>query len=94
MPKTTEKLFFLYKTSIENEHTARLLKKDLDSIVGNGSWNFDFEDADKVLRIICFYDARIYIETLLIKKVSSICVELHYHPNEFPLKEENQAIMR
>jgi len=78
--------FFLYKTSIENDYAAIQLKQELDGIVGNGLWSFDFEDTDKVLRIICFYDVRIYIEDLLINKNNHVCIELHYFPNEFPLK--------
>ncbi|WP_103864591.1 hypothetical protein [Aquimarina sp. I32.4] len=82
MAKSRDKLYFLYKTSVQNKYIAHQLTEYLDCIVKNGYWNFDLEDKDKVLRIISDYDVRPLVENLLINKMNLMCIELHYLPNE------------
>ncbi len=82
MNKTTKRFFFLYKTSVKNECITNEFKTELNKVIGNGFWNFDFDDDDNILRIICDYDARVYIENLLINRMGYVCIELHYLPNE------------
>ncbi|WP_108868208.1 hypothetical protein [Aquimarina aquimarini] len=82
MAKSRDKLYFLYKTSVQNKNIAHQLTEHLNSIIKNGCWNFDLEDKDKVLRIISDNDVRPLVENLLINRMNLMCIELHYLPNE------------
>lgn len=41
----------VFKTSVHDPLIVNVLKPSLDSLVGEGKWNFDLSDCDKVLRI-------------------------------------------
>lgn len=41
----------VFKTSIADPLIVKALKPSLDKLVGNGNWNFDLTDCDKILRI-------------------------------------------
>ena len=76
-----KRYYFLYKTSVPDQHAVDRLRYALNDLVGSGHWNFDLEDADKVLRIKCDHNIRVAVESLL-RKLGYICKELHYLPEE------------
>jgi hypothetical protein len=41
----------VFKTSVEDPLLIKALKPSLDSLAGEGKWNFDLSDCDKILRI-------------------------------------------
>lgn len=41
----------VFKTSVVDPMSVRTLKPELDRLAGNGKWNFDLSDCDKILRI-------------------------------------------
>jgi hypothetical protein len=42
----------VFKTSVRDTFTVSALKPSLDNLVGQGQWNFDLTDCDKILRIV------------------------------------------
>lgn len=42
----------VFKTSVKDTFTVRALKPSLDDLAGQGKWNFDLTDCDKILRIV------------------------------------------
>lgn len=46
-----EKMISIYKTNIENSSQIQLLKKELDTLLGEENWNFDLDDCDRILRV-------------------------------------------
>jgi hypothetical protein len=42
----------VFKTSVEDPLIIKALKPSLDSLVGEGQWNFDLTDCDRILRIV------------------------------------------
>lgn len=41
----------VFKTSVKDTFTVSALKPSLDSLAGQGKWNFDLTDCDRILRI-------------------------------------------
>jgi hypothetical protein len=41
----------VFKTSVEDPLLIKALKPSLDNLAGEGKWNFDLSDCDKILRI-------------------------------------------
>jgi len=41
----------VFKTSVEDPLIIKALKPSLDNLAGEGKWNFDLSDCDKILRI-------------------------------------------
>ena len=73
--------YFLYKTSVSDQHAVEQLSCALNDLIGSGHWNFDLKDADKVLRIKSDHNIRLAVESLL-GKLGYTCTELHYLPEE------------
>lgn len=42
----------VFKTSVNDPLLVVALKPSLDCLVGEGKWNFDLNDCDKILRIV------------------------------------------
>ena len=42
----------VFKTTVDNVESVQKLSPWLDSLVGQGHWNFALEDCDKILRIV------------------------------------------
>jgi hypothetical protein len=41
----------VFKTSVDDPLMVKALKPSLDNLAGEGKWNFDLSDCDKILRI-------------------------------------------
>jgi hypothetical protein len=41
----------VFKTSVEDPLIVKALKPSLDNLAGEGKWNFDLTDCDRILRI-------------------------------------------
>jgi hypothetical protein len=41
----------VFKTSVEDPLIVKALKPSLDNLAGEGKWNFDLSDCDRILRI-------------------------------------------
>ena len=41
----------VFKTTVEDPLLVKALKPSLDCLVGEGKWNFDLSDCDRILRI-------------------------------------------
>lgn len=41
----------VFKTSVNDPLLVKALKPSLDHLAGEGKWNFDLSDCDKILRI-------------------------------------------
>lgn len=66
----------IYKTNIENSSQIQLLKKELDTLLGEENWNFDLDDCDRILRV----DTQNNISKLVIEKLNTMgfdCEEIH-----------------
>ena len=85
-----KRYYFLYKTSVPDQHTADRLRYALNDLVGSGHWNFDLEDVDKVLRIKCDHNICVAVKSLLCK-LGYICKELHYLPEEVTPMQMNSS---
>lgn len=46
-------MIWIFKTSVETIREVRELSPLLNSIVGQDQWNFDLENCDKILRLVC-----------------------------------------
>ncbi|CAN5826572.1 hypothetical protein BH11BAC7_BH11BAC7_04310 [soil metagenome] len=44
-------MIFVFKTSVKTKNQVLLLKQYIDKMPGNGEWDFDLEDCDRILRI-------------------------------------------
>lgn len=42
--------FHVFKTSVDNADQIAMLRPYLDSWLGSGTWNFDLNDCDRILR--------------------------------------------
>ena len=42
----------VFKTTVDNLESVQKLSTRLDSLVGQGRWNFALEDCDRILRIV------------------------------------------
>ena len=65
----------IFKTSVQEHSDILKLKKYLDGIIKDGSWNFDLEDCDKILRV---ENNRHIIKSIisLLSKNGFECIEL------------------
>ncbi len=69
-------MIFVFKTSIKTKSQVLKLKPQLDQILPNAKWNFDLQDCDKILRIIC--EENIILKTIhLLNSQNFHCEELH-----------------
>ena len=53
MNKHSKAEFFLLGTNVILSDDVAQIAPSLDYLTGNGKWNFDLEDCDKVLRLTC-----------------------------------------
>ena len=83
-----KRYYFLYKTSVSDQHAVDQLSCALNDLIGSGYWNFDLEDVDKVLRIKCDHNIRVAVESLL-HKSGYMCIELHYFSEEIISMQTN-----
>jgi hypothetical protein len=44
-------MIYVFKTSVKSKRQAKQLKRHIDKILPNATWNFDLDDCDKILRI-------------------------------------------
>jgi hypothetical protein len=42
----------VFKTSVETTEHIQYLSPTLNSVAGQGAWNFDLSDCDRILRIV------------------------------------------
>lgn len=42
----------VFRTSVRYKYQVRQLSFALDTLVQNGSWNFDLDDCDNILRVV------------------------------------------
>lgn len=42
----------VFSTSVESALTVAALSSGLDDLVGEGHWNFDLDDCDRILRVV------------------------------------------
>ncbi|MBD8490613.1 hypothetical protein IFO69_17805 [Echinicola sp. CAU 1574] len=49
-------MILVFKTSIDNETEVNHVAPVLNRILGNGAWNFDLEDCDRILRVVTEVD--------------------------------------
>jgi hypothetical protein len=68
-------LIFVFKTTVKKKSDIRGLLIQLDEIAGNGKWNFDLEDIDKILRVECTNNISNDIIRILNSK-GFVCIEL------------------
>jgi hypothetical protein len=66
---------FVFRNSVYNQSDIRGLITSLNEITGNGIWNFDLEDWDKILRVECENNISNNIIRILNNK-EFICSEL------------------
>lgn len=65
----------VFKTSVENVDHVKYLSPKLNALAGDGSWNFDLADCDRILRIVSDrLEAR--EAALLLHNFGFICSEL------------------
>jgi len=41
----------VFKTSVQDPLLVKVIKPSMDGLVGEGKWNFDLQDCDRILRI-------------------------------------------
>jgi hypothetical protein len=66
---------FVYKTSVETMEHVKCLSPKLNALAGQGSWNFDLTDCDRILRIVC-KDIKVNEAVLLLRNFGFSCSEL------------------
>jgi hypothetical protein len=72
--KNKETLVYVFKTNVEKNNLPSL-KPTLDKVIHNARWNFDFEDCDRILRIVSDTDISNLVCDLL-KGLGYRCEEL------------------
>ena len=65
----------VFKTSVESIDHINYLSPKLNALVGNGSWNFDLTDCDRILRIVSS-ELKPNEATLLLHNFGFCCCEL------------------
>ena len=65
----------VFKTSVKDPLIVKELKPRLDQLAGEGSWNFDLSDCDRILRIA---SGRVKAESAirLLGQFGFVCAEL------------------
>ena len=58
-------MIFIFKTSVNTKTQVKKLKKPIDNLLPNATWNFDLEDCDNVLRIDSEKNIALEIKELL-----------------------------
>jgi hypothetical protein len=54
----------VFTTTVETNDEVRMLAPHINSLVGEGNWNFALDDSDKILRIISSIEANEVIDSL------------------------------
>lgn len=65
----------VFKTMVETPEQIKSLKPRLDQLAGNGLWNFDLTDCDRILRIVSPH-VRAEATIGLLKNFGFACTEL------------------
>ena len=68
-------MIYVFKTSVKTKSQARKLKPHINSIVKEGTWNFDLDDCDNILRIDSAQDVVSSVMNLM-NEHHFICEEL------------------
>jgi hypothetical protein len=68
-------LILVFKTTVNKQSDIYSLFTPLNEITGDGKWNFDLEDCDKILRVECEKNLSDDIIRILNNK-GFICTEL------------------
>ncbi|GAB3656691.1 hypothetical protein GCM10028791_28700 [Echinicola sediminis] len=69
-------MVLVFKTSVENEAEINKVAPILDRLLeGEGSWNFDLEDCDRILRVVT-EERRVEDITLAVEGSGYFCEEL------------------
>ncbi|MCU0434212.1 MAG: hypothetical protein MUC87_12205 [Bacteroidia bacterium] len=58
-------MVLVFKTSVSSTQTAQQLKPRLNEMAGTGSWNFDLDDCDRILRIETDEDLSLSVSEML-----------------------------
>ena len=73
------KNIWVFSTSIESPLEAVRLLPGLDELTGRGGWNIDFDDCDRVLRVVTDHGPEEFVR--LLNASGFQCAEL---PDEVP----------
>lgn len=65
----------VFKTSVETSDQIQYLAPKLNALLGEGSWNFDLTDCDRILRIVS-YELHACEAALLLHNFGFACNEL------------------
>lgn len=65
----------VFKTSVETPDQIQYLTPKLNALAGQGSWNFDLMDCDRILRIVT-YELEACEAVLLLHNFGFCCNEL------------------
>jgi hypothetical protein len=65
----------VFKTSVETYDQVQYLAPKLNALAGQGSWNFDLTDCDRILRIVS-YKLQADEAALLLHNFGFCCHEL------------------
>jgi hypothetical protein len=65
----------VFKTSVEHPDQIQYLAPKLNALAGQGSWNFDLTDCDRILRIVS-QELHAYEAALLLHNFGFTCYEL------------------
>lgn len=65
----------VFKTSVETPDQIQYLTPKLNALAGQGSWNFDLMDCDRILRIVT-YELQACEAALLLHNFGFSCHEL------------------
>jgi hypothetical protein len=65
----------VFSTSVDSAEQVRLLAPALNSLVGQGRWNFALDDSDRILRIVSS-DVQAVAAIHLLRDHGFDCVEL------------------
>lgn len=69
-------MILVFKTSVENEAEVNKVAPVLDRLLaGEGSWNFDLEDCDRILRVVT-KQRKVEEITLAVERSGYYCQEL------------------
>lgn len=73
------KNIWVFSTTVESPLEAARLLPGLDQLAGRGAWNIDFDDCDRVLRVVTDRGPEEFIQ--LLDAAGFQCAEL---PDEIP----------
>jgi hypothetical protein len=72
---TTAMNVLVFKTSVETLDHIQYLSPKLDALAGQGSWNFDLTDCDRILRIVS-NELEANETAMLLNNFGFVCCEL------------------